>query len=283
MVFTKAERTRRIALMESELNARLKTEKLEFQKRQKEAELDLRAKKSTSQLERLQRVQEMNAQFAERQQRMQAELEELKADNASKRDLDRIAAMSGLSTEALVATATSENATLLADLKKHEATQETAKVEANANPAAELNEERLRMYEKMNETERAKADAIADAYKTAMQSQQGNVQQMIGGLAQAATPVASTGFPPPMNPVAAPPTATSSPWFASLNGQQSTPLTLIQVQQYIQTGQVTAETMVWKQGLANWMPAGQVPELAGLVGGNPASGNPATPPGPPPS
>ena len=279
MIFAKAERTRKIALMESELNSRLKTEKLELQKRRTEAELELQQQKSSNQMDRLQRVQEMNAQFAERQQRMQVELETLKADSASQRELDRIAAMSDLSTEAMVATAGVENAALLADLKKHEATQDAVKAQAEADPAAELNEERLRMYEKMNETERAKADAIADAYKTAMQSQQGNVQQMIGGLAQAATPTAPAppGFPPP------PPVPVADTWHVSLNGQQSPALQLAQVQQYIQSGQVTAATMVWKTGLSDWMAAGQVPELAGLFGGPARSGNPAAPPGPPPS
>jgi hypothetical protein len=284
----KADRARKVALIQSELNSRLESEKLEVQKRQQEWELDFQDRKSTSQMDKLQRVQEMNAQFAERQQTMQVELENLKADSSSKRDLDRINAMSSLSTEALVATAGAENAALLADLKKHEATQDAAKAQAAANPAAELNEERLRMYEKMNETERAKADAVADAYKLAMQSQQGNVQQMIGGLSQAATPAvpAPAGFPPPMAPAAAPPPMPAAEvWHVSLNGQQSPALQLAQVQQYIQSGQVTAATSVWKTGMASWMPAGQVPELAGLLGGGPSAPPPMPggPPGPPPA
>jgi hypothetical protein len=144
------------------------------------------------------------------------------------------------------------------------------------------------MYEKMNETERAKADAVADAYKLAMQSQQGNVQQMIGGLSQAATPAvpAPAGFPPPMAPAAAPPPMPAAEvWHVSLNGQQSPALQLAQVQQYIQSGQVTAATSVWKTGMASWMPAGQVPELAGLLGGGPSAPPPMPggPPGPPPA
>ena len=281
----KADRERKVALIQAELTSRLEAEKLEVQKRQQEWELDVKDRKSASQLDKLQRVQEMNAQFAERQQRMQLEMETLKADSASKRELDRIGAMSNLSTEALVATAGAENAALLADLKKHEATQDAAKAQAAANPAAELNEERLRMYEKMNETERAKADAVAEAYKMAMQSQQGNVQQMIGGLAQAATP-AAPGFPPPMAPAAAPPPMPAAEtWHVSLNGQQSPALQLAQVQQYIQSGQVTATSMVWKTGMPAWAQAGQVPELAGMFGPPPSATPPMPggPPGPPPA
>jgi hypothetical protein len=275
----KADRTRQVALIQAELTSRLESEKLEVQKRQQEWELDVQDRKSTSQMDKLQRVQEMNAQFAERQQKMKIEMENLQADSASKRELERINVMAGLSTEALVATAGTDNAALLADLKKHEATQDTAKAVAAANPSAELNEERMRMYEKMNETERAKADAVAEAYKLAMQSQQGNVGQMIGGLAQAATPQtpASGGFTPPLQ--------AAETWHVSLNGQQSPAIQLAQVHQYIQSGQVNASTMVWKTGLANWTPAGQLPELAGLLGAGPSSPPPMTsgPPGPPPA
>jgi hypothetical protein len=284
----KADRARKVALIESELNSRLEAEKLEVKKRQQEWELDVQDRKSTSQLDKLQQVQEMNTQFTERQQRMQMEMENLKADSTSKRELDRINAMSNLSTEALVATAGTENAALLADLKKHEATQDAAKAQATANPAAELNEERLRMYEKMNETERAKADAVAEAYKLAMQSQQGNVQQMIGGLSQAATPAAPVpaGFPPPMTPAAAPPPMPAAEtWLVSLNGQQSPALQLAQVQQYIQSRQVMATTMVWKTGMPAWAQAGQVPELAAMFNAAPSAPPPmpGVPPGPPPA
>lgn len=258
--------------MQAELNSRLQSEKLEMLKRQQEWDLEFKQKQSGSQLDRLQRVQEMNAQFAERQHRMQIEMENLKADGASKRELDRIQVMSSLSTEALIATAGTQNAALLADLKKHEASQEAAKVQATANPATQLNEERLRMYERMNETERTKADAIAEAYKMAMQAQHSSVNQMIGGLSHAATPPAPMaaqpwGAPPPMQ--------VSETWCVSLNGQQSPPLQLAQVQQYIQNGQVNAATMVWKTGLPSWMTAGQMPQLTAFFNGGP--------PGPPPT
>jgi hypothetical protein len=269
----RADRQRKVAILEAELQSRLEAEKLEIQKRQQEWEHEAQERKSLSQIERLQKVQEMNAKFVEQQQRMQVEMENLKADSDSKRELDRIKALGGLSTEALVATASAENAALLADLKKHEASQEAAKVQATSNPSADLDQERLRMYEKMTETERAKADAIAEAYKAAMQTQTTNVEQMIGGLAQAATPPSQ---PVAMPPAVPPPTPAAEVWYVSLNGQQSTPLPFTQVQQYIQSGQVNAATMVWKTGMSGWMAAGQVPDLAPYL---PATG----PPGPPPS
>ena len=266
--------------MQSELNSRLQSEKLEMQKRQQEWDLEFKQKQSGSQLDRLQRVQEMNAQFTERQHRMQLEMENLKADGASKRELDRIQVMSSLSTEAMIATAGTQNAALLVELKKHEASQEAAKAQATANPAAQLNEERLRMYERMNETERTKADAIAEAYKMAMQAQHSSVNQMIGGLSHAATPPApmAGAFPPPMTAQpwgSPPPMAASEIWHVSLNGQQSPPLQLAQVHQYVKNGQVNAATMVWKTGLPSWVPAGQVSQLTAFFMGGP--------PGPPPA
>ncbi|MDA0282502.1 MAG: GYF domain-containing protein [Planctomycetota bacterium] len=242
----RAERITRIAIMESELNARLKKEKLEVEKRRQEWELELRDKKSTSQLDRLAKVQQLNADFAERQQRMQADIEILKADNASERELKRIDAMSGLGTEALIATTEIANAQALADLKK---------IEAGASHADTLNEERLRMYEKMNETERTKADAIADAYRTAMLAQQGQAPQL--------TP--SPPGPPPL-----------ASWYVSLNGQQAGPMTMADIQNHIASGAVNAASSVWKTGMANWIPASQVGELSHLF-------NTAGPPGPPPS
>lgn len=278
------ERRRKLAVLEAELQTRLATEKLTVEKQQKEWELELKQQKSANQIERLQKVQEMNARFAEQQQRMQLELETLKEDSAHKREIERMQAMGSLSTEAMIATAGSDNAALLADLKKHEASQETAKVQATHSTDAALNEERLRMYEKMNDSEKAKADAIAQAYKDAMQAQQANVSQMIGGLAQANTPQApaAPGYPPAQPAAAPPPMPAAEVWHISINGSQSPPMNLQQVQQSIQTGQVVAETMVWKTGMASWQAANTVPELAAMFG-PPSVPQGGMPPGPPPS
>lgn len=134
----------------------------------------------------------------------------------------------------------------------------------------------------MNETERAKADAIAEAYKMAMQAQQGSVQQMIGGLAQSASaPQYHAPFPAPMMAAAPPPMPVAETWYVSLNGQQSPPLQLAQVHHYVQAGQVTRLSMVWKTGMPAWAPAWQAPELSHLF--QSAGGPPPMPPGPPPA
>lgn len=249
----KADRVRKVAIIQAELASRMAQEKLEIQKRQQEWELENRNKRSDSQITRLQKLQEMNAQFSERQMRLQVEMENLKEDSASKRELDRIQAMTNVSSDVLIATASSANAALLADLKKSEASN---------TDRAKHDQERLKMYEKLNETERAKADAIADAYKMAMQAQQSSVQQMIGGLSHAAAPL-HHGHPHLQIPLPfVPPSMSASViWYVSFNGQQSPPLQWVQLQQYIQMGQINPLTMVWKTGMTSWLPAGQVPEL----------------------
>ncbi len=52
----------------------------------------------------------------------------------------------------------------------------------------------------------------------------------------------------------------------SINGQQSGPFNIPQLQHLVQTGQLTRETYVWKQGMANWELAGSVQELSTLFG-----------------
>jgi hypothetical protein len=47
------------------------------------------------------------------------------------------------------------------------------------------------------------------------------------------------------------------------------------LQQGVTSGQFTPETHVWRQGMANWVPAGTVPELQSLFAPPPP---PATPP-----
>ena len=285
----KAERARKIAIIQSELETRLAHDKLEIEKRQQQWELAHRKDRSNNQFDRLQRMQEMNAQFAERQMRMQVDMENLKADGASKRELDRIQALSQVSADVLIATVSTENAALLADLKKAELGRSNRPRDKHQQPSgyrsradestprSRIDEERMRLYEKMNETERAKADAIADAYKMAMQAQQASVHQMIGGLAQASSAQSNPSpfGPPPVSHATPQPMPSSVVWYVSLNGQQSPPLQLPQLQQYIQSGHVHAGTMVWKAGMSNWLPAYQVPELASLFG-------PSGPPGPPP-
>lgn len=77
--------------------------------------------------------------------------------------------------------------------------------------------------------------------------------------------------PPPM------PGAANILYMVSVNGQQFGPFDMQQLQQMVQNGQLTVQTYVWKQGMANWELAGNVQELASLFGAVP----PPMPPAPP--
>lgn len=97
-----------------------------------------------------------------------------------------------------------------------------------------------------------------------------------GAAPQDGQPSAATPPPfgaSPANPFAAPSPAVT--YHIHLNGQQLGPYGLDVLKQGVASGQFNPESMVWKEGMAAWRPAAQVPELAALFGPPPA---PASPP-----
>jgi len=63
-------------------------------------------------------------------------------------------------------------------------------------------------------------------------------------------------------------------WYVAENGQSIGPMTQSDLTVGLQSGRYTAETHVFSQGMAGWLPAGQVPELQGA----PSGAAPAVPP-----
>ncbi len=95
-------------------------------------------------------------------------------------------------------------------------------------------------------------------------------QQMAGmmqGMGQQMQNAMNT--PPPMPQVA---------FHVSINGSQAGPFNMQQLTQMAQNGQLTPQTYVWKQGMANWDFAKNVPELAGLFAPPPPGSMPPPPP-----
>ena len=60
----------------------------------------------------------------------------------------------------------------------------------------------------------------------------------------------------------------------AINGQQAGPFDMAVLQQQVNGGQLTRASLVWKAGMAQWVAAGEVPELAPLF----ASVPPPVPP-----
>jgi len=79
-------------------------------------------------------------------------------------------------------------------------------------------------------------------------------------------PQTGMNTPPPPPPL--------SQYFVAVNGAQTGPFSLPQLQAMAQSGQFTAQSLIWKQGMAGWAAAGAEAELAALFG--------AMPPPPPP-
>lgn len=79
-----------------------------------------------------------------------------------------------------------------------------------------------------------------------------NMANMMGNM----TGNMSQPTPPP------PPPGAIIQFFVAMNGQQSGPYNMAQMNNLINSRQVTRQTYVWKQGMANWEMAGNVPELA---------------------
>jgi membrane protease subunit (stomatin/prohibitin family) len=91
-------------------------------------------------------------------------------------------------------------------------------------------------------------------------------QQIAGSLAGAgagggAAGQAAPGGPPPLPP--------EEQWYAGIGGQQQGPFSRPALAAQVRSGAITGSTLVWKQGLAQWVPAQQVPEIAEILGSVP--------------
>jgi membrane protease subunit (stomatin/prohibitin family) len=61
-----------------------------------------------------------------------------------------------------------------------------------------------------------------------------------------------------------PPLPKTIQFYAALSGKQSGPFDISVLQQYVQSGQLTKQTLVWREGMKDWIPAEQVAELKSL-------------------
>jgi membrane protease subunit (stomatin/prohibitin family) len=68
---------------------------------------------------------------------------------------------------------------------------------------------------------------------------------------------------------APPPIPVQISFFVAVNGQQAGPFDVNTLKQMVSQNQITRETLVWKEGMANWATAGSVSELSVLFGSVP--------------
>lgn len=58
-------------------------------------------------------------------------------------------------------------------------------------------------------------------------------------------------------------------WYVIVNGTQAGPFTLGEMASMLDSGSVAAGTYVWKRGMADWLPAENVPEFISILGTSP--------------
>ncbi len=104
-------------------------------------------------------------------------------------------------------------------------------------------------------------------------------QQMAGMMNNMGNAMNAQGMPSqPGGPSVPPPPPVSAAFYVAINGQQAGPFDMAQLGQLATQGSLTAQTLVWKNGMPSWTAAGMVPELASLFG---MGGTPPVPPVPP--
>lgn len=274
-----AERKSRVTIIEIELAARVEEHRLTVERQQREFELEMGGRESDAQLDRLKRVQDMNFDGHARQVQLEADLKGQAESRANSHEIERLRTMGTLSAEALIAGSNADNARALAELKMQEAKSQAEVQVAGSSDQQALNEERLRLYERLSEAEKSKADAIADVFQQALRGQQSAVEQMITGLAAAHTPAkpaAPQAAAPPPAPGAAP------EWHVIGEGNTQTgPHTLRQVQMMVQQGRLVTESLVWRAGMSGWSAIVECSEFAEVFA-TPAPPPPPPPPAPPP-
>lgn len=105
-------------------------------------------------------------------------------------------------------------------------------------------------------------------------------QQMAGMMNNGMNAMNNAVQQPQMAP---PPMPGAVSYMLAINGQQYGPFNSQQLQQMVQSGQLTAQTLVWCQGMAAWEMAGNRPDLASLFAPSipPTPQTPQTPQTPP--
>ncbi len=74
--------------------------------------------------------------------------------------------------------------------------------------------------------------------------------------------------PPQTSPVAPPPIPVQIQYFYASNGQQAGPVSFDQLKGLFANRTINNDSLLWKQGMANWAPLKDIEELKSFLGGN---------------
>lgn len=89
-------------------------------------------------------------------------------------------------------------------------------------------------------------------------------QQMAGMMSGGMNAMQQPMQQPQAPQMAPPPMPGAASYMLAINGQQYGPYNMQQLQQMVTSGQLTAQTLVWCQGMATWEPAANRADLASL-------------------
>jgi membrane protease subunit (stomatin/prohibitin family) len=92
-------------------------------------------------------------------------------------------------------------------------------------------------------------------------------QRMAGNLAGAQAQATQPAAPaaPQAAPAGPPPLPDQGQWYLGVDGEREGPFDTAALAAQASAGRLTAGTLVWRSGMAQWTPAGQVPELGQLL------------------
>ena len=87
---------------------------------------------------------------------------------------------------------------------------------------------------------------------------------MANPMMQAVSSPGGASAPPPAQ--APPPPPPMPSWHLAENGEAVGPFTPPQLEEAVASGRLRRDTLVWRTGMPGWTQAGEVPELASLLG-----------------
>jgi membrane protease subunit (stomatin/prohibitin family) len=90
--------------------------------------------------------------------------------------------------------------------------------------------------------------------------------QLGGNIGNATNPAQQSGGATVSGP---PPLPSRKEFYVAVNGEQTGPFGINEINLKVANGELTEETLVWKEGMSNWLPAGEVSELKTLFSRTP--------------